>query len=191
MKTKTLFIALAALIVSTVLIEKEARADYLPGEQTAQEQVDSYDMIVAFLETPQFMPSRLEFRKLSPDAVADLARVATSTRVSTAIRSRAVQSLALYVDDARAVETVDSLMETTRTSDKLFPALVVSYGQIHGDGSAQKLQELAEVRQDQVRLAAVIALGRYGGQAGYEALLRLKESESNEAILERIRSYTH
>lgn len=190
MKLQKYITILAALLISTILIEKNAQADYLPANQSAQEQVDSFDMVMAYLETPQFVPSRLEFRKLSPDAVADLTRVATSSRVKSAIRARAVQSLALYVDDERAVQTINELMEKSRPGQKIFPAVMVAFAQVNGAESAGKLVELAENRRKEVRVAAVIALGRFGGQPGYEALLRLKETEENANVLERIRFYT-
>jgi len=163
MKTKRYITILAALIISTILIEEQAKADYLPANESAQEKVDSLDMIIAYLETPQFVPSRLEFRKLSPDAVTDLASVATNSRYKSAIRGRAVQALALYAGDDRAVETINELMSKLRPGTKLFPAVLVAYAQVNGSDSAKEITELAEHRRKDVRVAAVIALGRFGG----------------------------
>ena len=184
-------IKLAVLIALTFFVVSPASADYLPGEKTAAEQVDGYEMVLSYLETEQFFPSRLEFRKLSADAVQDLADIALSKRIKTPIRARAIQSLALYVDDNRAVEAIDTLMEKTRPGRKLFPAVLVAYAHVHGEDVAEEIAELAQHRRADVRIAAVIALGRFGGQEGYETILRLQEVEKTEKVLAVIRNYTN
>ncbi len=179
----------AALIISTVLVEKHAHADYLPEEKTAAEAVDGFDLMLEYMKEKTFTPSRIEFSKMSADPVADLIKIATKSRYSAALRGRAIQSLALYQSDDRAEATIDKLYKTTRPGKKLFPAIVVAYAQFHMDDVAEEIAELAQHRRKDVRLAAIIALGRFGGQAGYDALLQLAETEKDSQLKARIQDY--
>ncbi len=186
MKYITLLTAL--FVTSTILVSNNAYADYLPSEESAAAQVDTYERVVDFLKSEQFTPSRLDLRRLSGDPVADLVKVANG-RLSTALRGRAVQSLALYNNDLRALETIDGLKASLRDSDKLLPSIIVAWAQIHGEEAAQELVTLAQHQRSDIRIAAIIGLGRFGGQLGYDSLTKLASVEKNASIRARIESY--
>lgn len=178
----------ALVVIATIFSAAPASADYLPEGETREEVVDSLELMEAFLSTEQFVPSRLEFREMSADPVSELVTL-SSSRYHTVIRARAVQSLSLYVNDERAVSRIDAMFDSGRPGQRIFPAIVVAYGQVHGEEVVDEMLELAQHRRDDVRVAAVIALGRFCGQKGFDALPGLAETEENDQILARINSY--
>ncbi len=186
MKYITLLTAL--FVTSTLLVTNNAYADYLPSEESAAAQVDSFERVLDFLKAEQFSPSRLDLRRLSADPVADLVKVANS-KLSAALRGRAVQSLALYTNDLRALQTIDTLKENVRDTDKLLPSVIVAWAQIHGEEGAKELVTLAQHPRREIRIAAIVGLGRFGGQLGYDSLTKLASVEKNAEIRARIESY--
>ena len=165
-----------------------ASADYLPNDTSQADQVDSLDLMVKYLGEESYIPSRLELRQLSPDVVVDLVEIATG-RYDTKVRNRAIQSLALYRGDQRALETVAALLETFEPGDALFPATIVAFAQMNGEAGVDEIKEYATHSRRDVRMAAVVALGRFGGTAGYELLKKIAPNEEHPAIKSRIESY--
>ncbi len=182
---------LKALIIALALtfgFASTASADYLPGGKTQADEVDSLDMMLQFLGQDAFVPSRLEFRQFSPDPVADLVEVATGHH-NMRVRNRAIQSLALYRTDARAVHTVAHMLAHMHPGQKLFPAVIVAYAEITGEQGVAKIKQYATNRHRDVRMATVVALGRFGGTAGFQVLRSLADAEQYPAIRQRIESY--
>lgn len=165
-----------------------ASAEYLPSNRTQADQVDSLALMVEYLGEKSYIPSRLELRKISPDVVADLVTIAEG-RYAKKLRNRAIQSLALYRSDQRAIETIDSLMSKLGPGHSLFPGLVVAYAHVYGEDSFATIEAFATHPRRDVRMAAVVALGRFGGQAGYEKLKAIAADEEHPAIRERIEGY--
>ena len=148
-----------------------------------------YAPVLAFLTSDRFTPDRFEFEARSDDAVADLIAIIDSRYANVRIRSRAVQSLALWAEDARAAAVIDELFASTRPHQKLFPAIVVSYAARHKESAVEDLAKYAESPHAGVRLALVVALGRYGGESGYEVLGLMAQIESDPRVLERLEAY--
>ena len=146
------------------------------------------EIMVYYMKSDAFIPSRLELRQISSDVVADLVDIATSNR-SEKVRGRAIQSLALYRSDQRAVKTLSELMSDFEPGDELFPAVLVSYAQTLGEKSVDEIDEFARHHREDVRMAAVVALGRYGGNAGMRVLAEVAESEEHPVIQKRINRY--
>ena len=158
------------------------------GESLPQKQ-DEFDMVLQYLSSDQFTPNRLEFEDMTSDAVQKLVKVAKTSRYPVALRARAIQTLALYRGDSRATDLITKLMKSTRSSSKLFPAVLVAYAEIHGETVAEEVSSYTIHGRNDVRMAAVIALGRYCGQAGLEHLRLIESKEENEIVRSRIRSY--
>lgn len=189
MKIINLITAAAIAFFSVAFVSSAAFADFLPGETTQSEQVDSFDRVVSFLLSDRYVASRLELRKLSTDIVADLIEVATSSNQSNELRARSIECLALYGPDARVQATLTGLLDSLRTNHRLYPDVIMAFAISTGEEGVSRLEELANYSQSQIRLAAVIALGRFGGQAGYELLHELAISEQDDAVQNRIQSY--
>lgn len=183
-KVVTIIIALVTLVVSAPVY-----AEYLPNGETQRDVVPSRDMLVKYLAGEGFVLSRLELREYSPDPVADLMEIANKRSQSKVVRARAIQSLALYRTDERVQKKFDELVENTRTSDPLFSVVLVSYAQVEGEQGAETVAQYLDADNANIRMAAVVSLGRYGGQTGYQALLERKKQEENPRILERISTY--
>jgi hypothetical protein len=189
MKHWTLILATFATL--TLGFCATASADYLPEGAQAEASTDSAERVQNFLESKNFMASRLELRKYSGDVVADLVEISQDARVERDTRARAIKCLALYRDDDRAIDTLGTLFAKIKTSDKLFPQVVVSYTEMRGEDVVNEIAPLLQNKDRNVRMAAVIALGRYGGQTGYEQLQEAKANEQDTQVLERISRYTH
>lgn len=177
---------LVGLALSASFVSAPAFADYLPGDEPRAERVDSMALMVAFMSGDQFAPSRLEFRQLSADPVRELVKIAESSQYPVMLRARAVQSLPLYAGDERVSQAVDGLMTSTRPGHTLFGPTLVAYAAVYGEAVTEAVAPYAEHPDSSVRLAAVVALGRFCGQAGYETLKNLLEREDNPAVKARI-----
>lgn len=186
-KMKTYLIALAVALAG-VSVSTTAFAEYLPSNESQERQVDSVEMMAEFMKSDAFVPSRLELRKISGDAVADLIELVDSRR-SNKVRGRAIQSLALYMQDDRAVQALETVIKRLKPGHDLFPAAIVSYAQVQGEASVDLIAEYAEHRREDVRMAAIVALGRYGGQSGMEVLSQVVETEEDPVLQKRIASY--
>lgn len=180
----SILLALFFAIVAT-----PAAAEYLPGDESKVDRVPSIERVLAYLQADSPILSRFDFRNMSQDPVADLAAIATGKH-GDVVRARAIQSLALYEKDKRVSEVLTELMATTRKQSRVYPVVIVAYGQIHGEDVASELSQLAQDKNVDIRLAAITALGRYGGQDGYESLLKLAAQEVNPAVRERIETFT-
>ena len=185
---KSLYIALLISLSFTVV--GNASAEYLPSDAEAQARVPALDLVIQYLESDQVVPSRLDLRRMSADPVIELAKISTSGRYDVTLRAKAIQALALYAGDERADSTISELMESTRANHKLFAVIVMAYAQVQGEEAANELSELARHQRVDVRVAAITALGRFGGQEGYETLLKLEREESNADVRARIQTYT-
>lgn len=163
-----------------------AFADYLPGDEPKVERTDDLQMMVAFMSGDQFTPSRLEFRQLSADPVRDLVKIAETAKYGAVLRARAIQSLPLYLDDERAKATVDGLMTSTKPGSALFGATLIAYAAMHGEAVTDAVAPYAEHPSADVRLAAVVALGQFCGQAGFDTLRNLVAGEEDADVKARM-----
>jgi hypothetical protein len=163
-----------------------AGADYLPENSATEAGVNRIDLLTQFLGSSSFAVSRLEIRKFTPTPVIDLTLIAESRKSDRKVRDHAVRCLALY---PAAIGSLEEMLLSTRPSDHLFEAVLLAYAQVSGaEGGGAGEVYTAHHRQE-VRLTAVTALGRFGGQAGYEKLAELAQHEEDGDILERIQTY--
>jgi hypothetical protein len=175
---------LVALLIQLPLTP--AGADYLPEDNGSQAGVNRIDLLTQFLESSAFAVSRLEIRKFTPTPVRDLTLVAESRKSERKVRNRAVRCLALY---PAALDTLEEMLISTRPQDHLFEAVLLAYAQVSGEEGVAAVEVYTAHHRQQVRLAAVTALGRFGGQAGYEKLAQLAQHEEDRDILDRIQDY--
>ena len=166
-----------------------AQADYLPEGQTQRDTVPERDLLVSYLDSDQFVLSRLELRERVVDPVDHLVEIAAKSSHATKVRSRAIDCLALYRTDDRAVKAVSDLFDKTRKSHPLFVGLLMSYGQIHGEQGAEAIGAYLDARDRELRMAAVVALGRFGGRTGYDMLKERLPNEDDQQVQSRISSY--
>jgi HEAT repeat protein len=186
-KLQTIILILAVTLAGT-FVSTTAFAEYLPSNESQEQQVDSVEMMAEFMKSDAFVPSRLELRKISSDVVADLIELVDSRR-SDKVRGRAIQSLALYMQDGRAVKALETVVKTLKPGHDLFPAAIVSYGQIQGEKSVELISKYVDHRREEVRMAAIVALGRYGGQSGMDVLNEAAQNEEDPVLKKRIASY--
>ncbi len=178
---------LVGLVTSATLVTAApAFGDYLPGDEPKAERRDDMQMMLSFMSGDQFTPSRLEFRQLSVDPVRDLVKIAQTAKYGVGLRARAIQSLPLYVTDERAVSTIDGLMTGAKPGHALFGPTLIAYAAMHGEAVTEAVAPYAEHPSTSVRLAAIVALGQFCGQAGYETLKNLVDGEEDVAVKARI-----
>jgi hypothetical protein len=182
-------LATITVALITLLAAVPALGEYLPEGNTQRDVVSEQDMLTQFLAGEGYVASRLEIRRYSPDPVDDLAEVATTSSNSTLLRSRAVECLALYRTDERVGETLEQMLETVSTRDELFSPVLLSYAQVRAEAAAEVVGEYLDADDSDVRMTAVVALGRFGGYAGFELLQERAEQEEDEQVRERIGRY--
>lgn len=175
--------------VVTVAFAAPGFAEYLPGDTEQRDVVPSRDLLVEFLGGQGYIPSRLELRKVSNKVVTDLASVAKDGSMPTTIRERAVDCLALYRSDADAHSAVEGLLESESQTSKLFDNALMSLAQLKGERAVSTLERFADARHKSVRATVAVALGRFGGQAGFELLKKRAEIEEDEDVQALIARY--
>jgi len=186
---KKLSLKLISLLVTTCCMVSVAHADYTP-EQPGVEEVMGVDSLGEYIGSDDFIASRLELRMYSGDVVGDLIEIIDDRSWGVSVRAKAIKCLALYTD-AEAVEKMGELFSSMNKRSKLYPQVVVSFMEQRGEDVAGQVTPLLKNKKVNVRAAAVIALGRYGGNTGYEGLLEAKQTEQDTQVLERISHYTH
>ena len=189
MKTRTMKTMLRATMLAMTLTFG-ASAPVYASDDAAVVAKEDVDAMASFLVSDDFILSRLELREICQDPVAALEKIALSKRSKKLARERAIQSLALYGrEDARVGEALEELLSSLEPTSKLFATPLVAYGESEGEDAVATIAPLARHESARVRMAAVIALGRYGGQTGYDMLGELAESETDEKVRARIESY--
>jgi len=146
------------------------------------------ELVLEFLVSEGFMPSRLELRHLSEDVVGDLVEIAAG-RYPWRVRQRAVRCLAMYRDDARALSTFEYLIGSISPTSKLFPQVLVGYMEVLGEEGVDAVGPLLGHSSRFVRLGAVVGLGRFGGQRGYELLEKRWGKERDVLVKQQIQQY--
>lgn len=180
-------VAIVALV--TFAAAAPVSAEYLPEGQEQRDVVPSRDMIVDYLAGEGFVLSRLELREYSPDPVEDLIEIANNTSHANEVRSRAIQSLGLYRQDARVSETLGEMVEKMSTRTPLFSVALHSYAHVHGEAAAETVAEYLDADDAQIRMTAVVSLGRFGGQTGFDILRERQDVEEDDQVRTRIESY--
>ena len=167
-----------------------AMADYLPEDSAQDQQVDSLEMVGNYLASDNFVLSRLELRKYSADVVADLIEVSETKRFGKQAQSNALQALALYApEDDRARDSLRDALSRFKPGHALCPTAIIAFGEAFGEDAVTSLEGMATHKRADVRMAVVVALGRFGGQAGLEKLIEMSANEEHEAVKSRIESY--
>jgi HEAT repeat protein len=189
MKALNLIIATIVAVLGATFVSAPAFADFLPSEASRHEQVDSLDRVITYLTSDQYIASRLELRKYSADVVSDLISIATAANQSDNLRARAIECLSLYGQDGRVALALSGLLDSLRSNHRLYPDVIIAFATVSGEDSVERLEQLANHPSSQVRMASVIALGLFGGQAGYDLLHELAITEQDENVQARIRRY--
>lgn len=154
----------------------------------AQEKPAQEVELLDYVASEGFVASRLELRHFARDVVSELVEIVWK-KYHWRLRQRAVRCLALYRTDSRAYLALRSLLERTPKRAKLFPQVVVSFMEVAGEEGVALVKPLLQNPRSVVRLAAVIGLGRSGGQQGFDLLRRVVSQEKDTKIVARIESY--
>jgi len=147
-----------------------------------------------------FEPNRGALDELGPsERLAEILRtIASEPSTRPSLRARAVSVLALYPSD----ET-ESLLESFLSPPKSewsedrrrayrairLHAITSIAEMLDGERAVDRLEGLLEVDDLQVRLMAVSALGRDGGEPGEDRLRKLAEQTESEEVLREIRKF--
>ena len=179
----------ALLIGISLTTPAWAWAEYLPEEVEQRQVVSSTERLRSYLLHPEFVPSRLTLRRYSPRPAEDLVTLATDRQATLEVRQKAVKCLALYHDEDSARDALTALFKHLKPSDKLYPQVIVSYLELMGEPGAAQVAPLLASERAHVRQAAIIGLGRFGGQAGVDALRAARDLEHDAKTLELMDQY--
>ena len=179
--------ARVAVLVGVVLFFVGTSSSW--AQQPSQDEIaPGPESVLEFLVGEEFMPSRLELRLRSGDIVGDLVEIVEG-RYPWRVRQRAVRCLSMYREAERALPTFHHLLESMSQSSELFPLVLVGYMEVLGEEGVQAVGPLLEHRSKFVRLGAVVGLGRFGGQQGYELLERRHSEEQDVLVRQQILQY--
>ena len=176
-------------------VEQALRAFYVTRADSSLRPEDferevSLEMVGNYLASDNFVLSRLELRKYSADVVADLIEISETKRFGKQAQSNALQALALYAhEDDRARDSLRDALSRFKPGHALCPTAIIAFGEAFGEDAVTSLEGMATHKRADVRMAVVVALGRFGGQAGLEKLIEMSANEEHEAVKSRIESY--
>ena len=142
---------------------------------------DQLPEVVAFLDSAGFVMSRRELKAVDNDPVPELVTIALDKRKQKDMRLRAMGSLSLFPNDKRVEKAFKRMIKNTRNRS-YYPVLVNAYLEAFGEEAVPAILPLLTDRDPKVRRLAVKALGTFGGQVGYDALVTLFKSERHPGV---------
>lgn len=144
--------------------------------------------VLELLDTSQGTAPREEaWRRLGPEAVPVLTALAVDRDAPVARRALAVTSLAL-VDPAGGAGSIREVLEDARAPADVRASAATALGRSLGLDAIPTLLNRLQDREDRVREAVAVALGRLGGQQVRQALedrLPLEEQPLVREALQR------
>ena len=181
MTYRTLFKSLLALGLVLGFATPALANNNLPteGAEEGDVAVDSREAVEAYLGSGMFIVSRSELRKIDADPVPELTAIATDRRAKPLVRERAIKCMSLY-RDARVEKTFASLVEKP---SRYLDVSIMAYMEAFGEEAFEDVAPYLEHRKANVRVVAAKALGMFGGQQGYDLLVKQKETEGDPNVL--------
>ncbi len=143
-------------------------------------------------------PTRAQLDALGTPAhiTAELRRLAGDAALRPTLRLRALDALGLYSDAAttafvrRVVDAPRALAEHhPRVAALLRQHALLSYARIRGPASVAQLARFVGADDLQLRLTAVVALGRYGGAAGRDQLQALRAHIDDPVVFAKVNKF--
>ena len=125
--------------------------------------------VVELLDASQGMPREETWRQLGPDVVPVLTSLARDREAPTSRRAMALTSLAL-VDPAGGADSIREVLEDARAPAAVRASAAPALGRSLGPEAVPTLLSRLQDREDRVREAVAVALGRLGGQQVRQAL---------------------
>jgi HEAT repeat protein len=125
--------------------------------------------VLALLDASQGGAREEAWRGLGPDAVPVLTALAVDRETPVARRALALTSLAL-VDPAGGAGSIREVLEDARAPADVRASAAVALGRCLGLEAIPALLNRLQDREDRVREAVAVTLGRLGGQQVRQAL---------------------
>ena len=125
--------------------------------------------VLALLDASQGGPREESWRRLGPDAVPVLTALAVDRETPIARRALALTSLAL-VDPAGGAGSIREVLEDARAPADVRASAAAALGRCLGLEAIPTLLNRLQDREDRVREAVAVTLGRLGGQQVRQAL---------------------
>ncbi len=169
---------LCALLCAFLVLVLSGTSTTASAEST---HVDQLGAVQAFLDSPSFILSRTELRHIDPDPVPELIKLATETQPRKEIRVRAIRSLSLYQGDKRSEVAFQSMLRGKKNKAH-FPVIINAYLEAFGEDAVPHILPFLTDRDPKVRTTVVKALGVFGGQSGYDALVSVFKQENHPGV---------
>ncbi|QSQ27301.1 HEAT repeat domain-containing protein [Pyxidicoccus parkwayensis] len=160
------------LVGSGVLARVNTRAPVPvepPSSSAPGSNADLRARVLELLDASQGTPREEAWRQLGPEAAPVLAALAVDQEAPAARRAMAVTSLAL-VDPAGGAGSIREVLEDSRAPADVRASAATALGRSLGLEAVPTLLSRLQDREDRVREAVAVALGRLGGQQVRQAL---------------------
>lgn len=141
-----------------------------------------------YLSQARFSPDRQDLEHLFPDSVEKALSIIDSKQ-NVGIRSRALQVLVLFPKHKKTNIFLRQMFEKNQNDTKFLPSIIIALGEVEGEAAVLDISPFLKSSDAGVRMAAIIALGRYGGQSGGDVLAEYVDAEKSAKHLVRIRVY--
>ncbi|WP_240360529.1 HEAT repeat domain-containing protein [Pyxidicoccus caerfyrddinensis] len=182
----------AALLLagSGVMARMNTRATVEPPSAPGTDALPSNELrarVLALLDASQEGAREEAWRRLGPDAVPVLTALAVDRATPIARRALALTSLAV-VDPAGGAGSIREVLEDARAPADVRASAAVALGRCLGLDAIPPLLNRLQDREDRVREAVAVTLGRLGGQQVRQALedrLPLEEQPLVREALQR------
>lgn len=159
-----LVVLTAVLVAGTAGVASALMSEPAPSSSAALRA-----RVEALLQDPDPFPREADWKPLGPDALAVLLQVAADPKVPSAWRARAVTSMGL-VDHPDAVEHLHALLDDPGTHPTLRAHAAFALALRSGPEALSTLLPHLQDRQQQVREAVALAIGRLGSVEAQKAL---------------------
>ena len=148
-----------------------------------------------------FSPSREELDEVAEASriTGTLEAIASDDEVRPSLRTRAVDTLALYEEHSGSVDFLEGLLEKPagelseqrrRTQNLLRHHAITAIAQLQSDQKAvETLGGLLASENLQIRLTVVSALGQHAGEAGERRLEKFVQSVEDDVVREEVGKY--
>ncbi len=207
MKLKTITAAIALTLLATPAFAQEASPSPVFMGQTAG---PTQPVPVPENQTPQqrlefllsgyhYFPSKADLDAIAKDdEMAKMLRIlAEDNKARVMVRSRAVDALAYYSDEATVGFLTHVMKRDPKDADPKDARLVksmkhhaiMSIAKSLEDKSIAPLEYALTHDDHQIRMTAISAIGKHAGEAGKVRLGKLAETEKNIYVQKELRKY--
>lgn len=165
-------------------LDKPEKAE-VQGANAASEPLDSaqVEKVRFLLSGYEYFPTREALEEASPQAQAILIQLAQDEEALPSLRTRALDALGLFGEDAQAGRFFEGFLHDGKAEARYLRHAMGASLKAFGPKALPWVEPYLEHQSVDLRLDAVFAVGRLGGAPGRELLLQRRPSLERDALV--------